>query len=141
MTATVRVISGTYGHVVSLIKVNVFPQRLVVHRVLRYFEAEQSVMKKTIRLLRRANADGQVSEKFVRCVERMDENFQNRVALEWDTSNRMDSSCSITIRYKCPTYPSEGIFYVLIYDDSTYIALSEVLRLFLFRENVMMLTI
>jgi len=50
-TIEVKMISGTHGHVVSVLRVAVCPRPFVVDRTLRFFEPENCVMRRRVRLV------------------------------------------------------------------------------------------
>ena len=125
----VRVISGTHGHIVSLLKFNVFPRAFVVNRTLRFFEPENTTMRRRIQLvggLRSSSYPGEynISSKYIHCVEGADLNADNgssgesKVVVEWGpSSGNSAGALDLFLRYKCGAFPSVGSFHVLLYDD------------------------
>ena len=135
--AEVRVVSCTHGHVVAVIRIHICPRPPVVHRTLRFFESENGLMRRRIQL--KTNPGSGTSyypgaptsaNKFVHCVE-MENNAiistdpsssksQSRVVVEWGPSGVNGSSSGaldILLRYRCGPFPSNGSFFLLVYDD------------------------
>ena len=141
----IRVISGTHGHIVSVIKVNIYPRPFVVNRTIRYFEPENTVMRRRIQLvhhLKNPTFPGEFSlaSKYIHCVEGGDlgghdshndavinGSSQSRVVLEWGpSSSTVSGAIDILLRYKCGPFPHMGTFHLLLYDDPYQSKLSEI---------------
>ena len=138
--ANVRIISGSHGHVVSVAKVHLHFRPFVVHRNISFYEPENSVMKRRIRLTgpqsRRSQVPGQyngVASKYVHCVEtgtRLGaDGGGNQVLVEWgDCEEDSGENClNLVLRYRCLEFPSVGSFYILLYNDPYQCNLYEVL--------------
>lgn len=73
-TVEVKVISGTHGHLVSILRVQVCPRPFVLNRTLRFQEVENSIMKRRIQIVGHENmamypGEYPVPNKYVHCVE------------------------------------------------------------------------
>ena len=121
-TAEVRIISGSHGHVTSVLKVLVHPRPFAVHRTLRFFEPENSIMKRRIQLIDLGvgstfPGESSASSKYVHCVESDDvSNGQSNVVIEWGPSDN-GTSLDMLLRYRCGAFPDVGSFYLIIYND------------------------
>jgi hypothetical protein len=118
----VRVISGSFGHVVSVVKVNVFPQPPSVNRVLHFFDAENTTVKKRLELTGLKSVDS-LNPMYVHCVEI---GSVNRVMVDFDHKSDDLQNAEVFLRYKVPEYPGEFSFYLLIYSDPYHAKLDEV---------------
>ena len=133
-TVEVRIISGSHGHVVSVLKVQVHPRPYIVNSTFRFFEQENTIMKRRIRLkdlssyaaLGRGGGSG-ASSKFIHCV---DGQVDNKVVVEWGPSNsgsNFDSDAlDVLLRYRCMGYPSSGSFFILVYNDPFQSSLDQI---------------
>lgn len=130
----VRCISGTHGHIISVLRVNVCPRPNVTHRTLRFFEPEKSLMRRRIHLMPSGSSQAHIQahmrgvQKYVHCVEgdgNMLTEGESRVVVEWAQSGAY-SSLELFVRYKCGDFPSVGSFTLLLYDDPYQSSLSEV---------------
>ena len=112
-TAEIRIISGSRGHVVSIIKVKIFPRPFAINRTLHFYGEENSTLQKRINLLTSKGYES--PSKYIHCVENGNE---NKVVLEYENliCNNNDTT-EITVKYRCARFPAIGSFYVLIYDD------------------------
>jgi len=122
-SAEVRIISGSHGHVVSVLKVLVCPRPFVVHRTIRFFEPENSIMKRRIQLVDYSiggnmfpSESSSSASKYVHCVESDDHNGQSNVVIEWGPSDS-GTSLDMLLRYRCGSFPDTGSFYLIIYND------------------------
>ena len=121
-TAEVRIISGSHGHVVAVLKVLVHPRPFAVHRTLRFFEPENSIMKRRIQLIDHGvgstfPGESTAASKYVHCVENDDvNNGQSNVVIEWGASDN-GASLDMLLRYRCGAFPDVGSFYLIIYND------------------------
>jgi Ca2+-binding EF-hand superfamily protein len=123
----VRFISGTHGHVVTCLKAAVCPRPYTVNRTIRFFEQENSIMKRRIQLNGYDSSmlvpgESIAAQKFVHCVD--GGLAQNKVVLDWgpsETSGALD----MLFRYRCGVFPTSGGFHVLIYDDPYQASLHE----------------
>lgn len=73
-TVEVKVVSGTHGHIVSILKVMVCPRPFVLNRTLRFQEPENSIMKRRVQIVGHDNmsmypGEYTTASKFVHCVE------------------------------------------------------------------------
>ena len=128
-TAEVRVISGTHGHIVAVLRVLICPRPFVVHRTLRFFEAENSIMKRRIQLVDFGMGSGSTfpgdaaaASKYVHCVEGGEEDgSQSKVVIEWGPANSNTTSggtgLDLLLRYRCGSFPHVGSFYLILYND------------------------
>ena len=138
----VKVISGSHGHVVANLCVEVCPLPYIVDRVFRYFEPENSVLKRRLRLVGSDDAklfpgEPVMSSKYVHCVEN-GEQADSRVVVEWGPTGSgadMDkdrglaggpSGLDVLLRYRCSGFPSAGDFFILVYNDPYQSSLHEV---------------
>jgi hypothetical protein len=140
----VRIISGTHGHVVANLHLDVYHKPFIINRVFRFFEPDNTVMKRRIRLVSSSSVTmfpGEVvmSSKYVHCVENGPSN-DCRVVIEWGpTGSGADatdprgngvmtgqSSLDIMMRYRCSNFPGSGDFFMLLYNDPYQIQLHEV---------------
>lgn len=140
----VKIISGTHGHVVANLRVEICPMAGAVDRVFRFFEPENSISKKRIRLVGCNDVtmypgEPMMSSKYVHCVENGVQN-ENRVVVEWGPSGvgaDIDTpgargvglgpaGLDILMRYKCSGFPHAGDFYIVLYNDPYQSALHEV---------------
>jgi hypothetical protein len=152
----VKVVSGTHGHIVSILKVLVCPRPFVLHRTLRFQEPENSIMKRRIQILGHENMNmfpGEYTNasKYVHCVEGGSPApdtvgvgapagpaglaaagagaEQSRVVVEWGPASEHFSgtgALDLLVRYRCGAFPSTGTFYLLIYSDPYQSQLHEV---------------
>ena len=71
----IRIISCTHGHVIAVIRVNIFPRPFIIHRTLRFFEPENAIMRRRIQLVTNNSShsahNGYISTggKCIRCIE------------------------------------------------------------------------
>jgi len=127
----VKVVSGSHGHVMSVLKVLVCPRPFSINRTLRFYEPENSIMKRRIQLIENGMGNGFPSDslsvsKFVHCVENDDVlNGQSNVVIEWGPSDD-GSSLDMLFRYRCGAFPDSGSFYLIIYNDPYQSQLHEV---------------
>lgn len=73
-TCEVKVLSGTHGHIVSILKIQVCPRPFVLNRTLRFQEPENSIMKRRIQIVGHENmslypGEYSTASKYVHCVE------------------------------------------------------------------------
>lgn len=134
----VKVISGTHGHFVNILKASIFPRPFVLDRTIRFYEAENSIMKKRIQYIGHENItefpfnmQEHSNSKYVHCVESHSNHNENssRVVIEWGPSSDEFSgigSLDLLIRYRCGSFPSLGMFYLLIFSDPYQSNLHEV---------------
>ena len=125
-TIILRIVSGTHGHVCSVLRIAVCPRPFVLNRVLRFFEPESSIMKRRIKLLEgnsnkgsRLGAMGKfaTSSKFVHCIENESFDGDSRVMIEWGDKVSASEGLELLVRYRCGVFPEVGTFYLQIYDD------------------------
>lgn len=134
----VRVVSGTHGHVVSVLRALIHPRPFVLHRTLRFFEPENSVMKRRVVLAGHENMSVYPGEftaaaRYVHCVESAGGagGGHSRVVVEWGPSGERFGgmgSLDMLIRYRCGAFPDSGAFYLLIFNDPYQSCLHEVSR-------------
>jgi hypothetical protein len=128
------VLSGSHGHVLSVLNVSVFPRPFEIHRALRFYEPANSLVKRQIQLYGSGESDPRHTlkintSKFVHCVEC---GAQNRVVVDWMTGYGTEEGYSesamltISFRYRCDGYPSIGNFYLLLFNDEYRAELFEV---------------
>lgn len=154
-TVEVKVVSGTHGHIVSILKVMVCPRPFVLNRTLRFQEPENSIMKRRVQIVGHDNmsmypGEFSTASKFVHCVEGgipsagtagarsnpgivevagEEPREQSKVVVEWGPSSEHFSgvgALDLLIRYRCGPFPSTGTFYLLIYNDPYQSQLHEV---------------
>jgi hypothetical protein len=73
-TVEVKVLSGTHGHIVSILKIQICPRPFVLNRTLRFQEPENSIMKRRIQIVGHENmslhpGEYSTAAKYVHCVE------------------------------------------------------------------------
>jgi len=141
----VRFISGTHGHIISILKVFICPRPFILHRTLRFQEPENSIMKRRIQIVGHENMSIYPGEftnnsKFIHCVERtivnttsslhnQEDVVQSRVVVEWGPTNEDfigSGALDVMLRYRCGAFPFTGYFYLLIYNDPYQCQLHEV---------------
>ena len=134
-TVTINFVSASHGHVVSVLEVHIHPRPPIVHRTLRFMQAEDSIVKRCVRLLPGggmvdathvagamgpAHIPGAKGRKYVHLVD-----HGGRVVVEWREST--DGAQEILIKYwKLGAFPSMGDFYILMFDDPWRCRLSEI---------------
>ena len=123
----VRIISCTHGHVCAVLRVGVYPRSFIINRVFRFFEPENSIMKRKLQLrqsLKPVHHGGFASpaSKYVHCVEH---NFDGeaKVMIEW--TDEGSGNLELLLRYRCGAFPDAGDFYLLIYNDPYQCSLYE----------------
>lgn len=101
----VKIISGSHGHLVAILRAHIHPRPFITHRVLRFQEYENSIAKRKIRLVGIEESDFNVyypgrymtEMKYIHCVEnsldggnpgipRLEEGngaTNSRVVIEW----------------------------------------------------------
>jgi hypothetical protein len=140
-TTDVRVVSGTHGQIVSILRVLIHPMPFILHRTLRFFEAEKAVMKRRILLMGHEDisahpGDFTMAARYIHCVEcgedgqGKEQTGQSKVVVEWGPSGEKfggRGSLDILLRYRCAAFPSGGMFYLLIFSDPYQSCLHEVL--------------
>lgn len=149
----VRVISGSHGHVVAALRVQVNPRPFSVTRHLVFYEPENSIMKRRIQIKGNTTMamfpnDKIYASKYIHCVEVNDSNNviekgNGQVLVEWGPSESDltgqgftgAGSLDVIIRYRCLNFPSFGSFYILIYNDPYQCSLHEVIIIYLFMFN------
>ncbi len=140
-TTEVRVVSGTHGQIVSILRVLIHSRPFILHRSLRFFEAEKAVMKKRILLVGHEDVsshpgDFTMAARYIHCVEcggdgrgQEEHAGQSKVVVEWGPSGETFGgmgSLDILLRYRCAAFPSGGMFYLLIFSDPYQSRLHEV---------------
>ena len=123
----VSIISCTHGHVCAVLRVGVYHRSFVVNRVFRFFEPENSIMKRKLQLrqtLKPILHGGFTSpaSKYVHCVE-YNPNGEAKVMIEW--ADEGSGNLELLLRYRCGTFPDAGDFYLLIYNDPYQCSLYE----------------
>jgi hypothetical protein len=114
-----RVLSSSYD-VMNVFKINVYPRPNRITRNLYLYETENTIFKKRINIL---SDDGRSSVKYTHCIELSKE---HRVVIEQEKNSGSSLHTQILLRYRCPQYPTNGNFYVLVYDDEYQAVLSEI---------------
>ena len=114
-----RVLSSSYD-VMNVFKINVYPRPNRITRNLYLYETENTIFKKRINIL---SDDGRSSVKYTHCIELSKE---HRVVIEQEKKSGSSLHTQILLRYRCPQYPTNGNFYVLVYDDEYQAVLSEI---------------
>lgn len=137
----VRIISGSHGHVISVIKVHIHPRPFTVNRNITFYEPENTVMKRRIRLTgqhdRRSQVPGMynAASKYVHCVETATgghghmlgaDGGGNQVLVEWGESDEGLGNLDLIVRYRCLEFPHVGSFYIILYNDPHQCSLHEV---------------
>jgi hypothetical protein len=128
--AEVRVVSCTHGHVCAVIKVAVCPRPFVLNRTLRFFEPENTIMKRRIRLaenmskLHAVRGIADSAPKFVHCVEN-DASSESRVMIEWGDGGS-SGALELLLRYRCGPFPDAGSFHLVIYNDPYQCSIYEI---------------
>ncbi len=93
----VKIISGSHGNIVAVLKVNLFPRPFVIDRVLRFHEFENTIAKRRIKLTGIDSAlsgspysafagDFAMNMKFIHCVESTSPEVSSRVVVEWGSA-------------------------------------------------------
>lgn len=90
-TMEVRILSGTHGLLVGVLCIHVHPRPFVIHRTLRLFEAENSVMKRRMALVDYAR---RLKEGFMSDIPNAQGNTHNLnvVVMELDNSSKISST-------------------------------------------------
>jgi hypothetical protein len=156
-TLEVKIVSGSHGHLVAVLRAHVHPRPFIINRALRFHEYENSIAKRKIRLVGINDSNFQLfypgnyltEMKYVHCVENTFESNQpsqsnlkdqiegtnSRVVIEWGSRLEESStvhqddhvhSLDLFIRYRCLNSSSNGMFYLLIYNDPYQCELHEV---------------
>lgn len=135
-TVEVKVISGTHGHIISILKVLICPRPFILNRTIRFQEPENSIMKRRIQIVGHENMSlypGEYSHgsKYIHCVEGTGGSTeeQSRVVVEWGPATEHftgHGALDLLIRYRCGAFPFTGTFYLLIYNDPYQSQLHEV---------------
>ena len=138
-TAVVKIVSATHGHIVSMLQVGIHHRSFAIDRTIRFYEPENSVMKKRIQYMGHINnaLAGERSHttlKFVHCVESSNlspsKNGEvSRVVVEWGVNDESFSghgALELILRFKCSSFPNSGSFFLLIYNDPFQCELHEV---------------
>ena len=129
----VRFISGSHGHIIMVLNIEIFPRPFTVHRVMRHYDSGNTVIRREIQLLGYDDPTQHIqsnpnqlfhespnNQKFVHCVEN---GTTSKVMVEWSNTRPTDkegyiseggNSLYITFRYRCDSYPSSGKLYVYI---------------------------
>lgn len=149
----IRIISGSHGHVIAVVKVHVHPRPFAVNRNITFYEPENTVMKRRIRLAtegaagggelsRRSHVPGwynagTAASKYVHCVETCPagghmlgaDGGGNQVLVEWGETEQEGGAgaLDLVVRYRCLEFPHVGSFYILIYNDPYQCSLHEVM--------------
>jgi hypothetical protein len=135
--AKVSVVSGSRGHAVGIVHVQIFPQAFCVNRTLRYLEVENSMMKRRIQFVDSSHGASHSSaafghapteqrpSKFIHCVDHDGRSAQNNLVVEWAPQTHSASNLDIVLRYRCGTFPAYGSFYIMLYDDQYHSVLHE----------------
>lgn len=122
-------ISEAYNQVFMLIHVKVLPQRLCINRTIRFFEPEDSIVKKHIKInLATLNSlsEIQVAQQiYVACIE-PDIHESCQLIVDVEQPATQSDSYHVFFRYKTKEYPLFGKFYVLIYCNKERTKLLEV---------------
>ena len=122
----VKFVSGGHGTFVGVVNVLICPRPFIVDRTLRFFEPENSVMKRRIHLVdygskRMLPGDTVTASKFVHCVENDNVLYggtqgQSNVVIEWGEASS-SGALEMILRYRCGPFPSVGSFYIILYND------------------------
>lgn len=126
--AEVRVLSCTHGHVCAVLRVAICNRPFVVNRTLRFFEPENTIMKRKLKLsdsksLNPRPGNFAAGSKYVHCVENGADDA-GRVMIEWGDGGA-STSLELLVRYRCGSFPETGSFYLLIYNDPYQASLYE----------------
>lgn len=146
-TIDIRVISGSHGHVVAVLKIHVCPRPFSVTRNLIFYEPENTIMKRRIQIKGNTTMamfpnDRVLASKYIHCVEvneQVVDKGTGQVIVEWGPSESDHSglghtsigSLDVIVRYRCMSFPSFGSFYLLLYNDPYQCSLHEVLPILL----------
>jgi hypothetical protein len=144
-TIDIRIISGSHGHVVAVLKIHVCPRPFCVSRNLIFYEPENTIMKRRIQIKGNTTMamfpnDRVLASKYIHSVEVNDtaggagEKGGGQVLVEWGPSESDLSgqgftgagSLDVIVRYRCMSFPSSGSFYILLYNDPYQCSLHEV---------------
>lgn len=153
----VKIISGSHGHLVAILRIHLHMRPPLVHRVLRFQEYENSIAKRQVKLIAAASSESHLGDfhhqlKYIHCVEAsqvvaVNSNLAvvntrspqecSRVVVEWGPDSGLNhdddlSSMTMLIRYKCGEAPTAGMFYLLIYNDPHQSVLHEVWQVFVY---------
>jgi hypothetical protein len=94
----VKIISGSHGNIIAVLKVNLFPRPFIIDRVLRFHEFENTISKRRIKLtgIDASSSAGSpyttfpgdfaMSMKFIHCVESTSPEVTSRVVVEWGSA-------------------------------------------------------
>lgn len=134
-----RVVSCTHGHVVAVVKVVLRPRPFVLQRTVRFFEPENSLMRRRVRYLAGDGPGGLglgwSGSRFVHCVETTasaedgdaSAGAGSRVVVEWGPCD--PRGLELLLRVRVGGFPSAALFYLLFYRDPHRCRLQEVLPL------------
>jgi hypothetical protein len=144
-TIDIRIISGSHGHVVAVLKIHVCPRPFSVSRNLIFYEPENTIMKRRIQIKGNSTMamfpnDRVMASKYIHSVE-INQGGEGekgtgagQVLVEWGPSESDLSgqgftgagSLDVIVRYRCLSFPSSGSFYILLYNDPYQASLHEV---------------
>mmetsp|Transcript_15418 Transcript_15418/g.16702 ORF Transcript_15418/g.16702 Transcript_15418/m.16702 type:complete len:1790 (+) Transcript_15418:1-5370(+) len=156
----VKIISGSHGHLVAILRAHIHPRPFITHRVLRFHEYENSIAKRKIRLVGIDESEFNVfypgrymtEMKYIHCVENtidpkssgamtLEEGSNSRVVIEWGSRLQESSfaaqddhihSLDMLIRYRCLETSSSGMFYILVYNDPYQSELHEIWQVIIY---------
>lgn len=127
--AKISIQSGSRGHLVGIVQVNVYPRSHVVNRTLRFLEVENSMMKRRVQFVNNKAyniEDTGRPAKYLHCVDHDGRTSQSNLVVEWSPSANANGSLDIILRYRCGTFPQFGSFYIILYDDQYHSVQHEV---------------
>jgi hypothetical protein len=138
----VRVISGTHGHVVMVLRVHIHPRSFAVTRNIVFYEPENTIMKRRIQIKGNTSIamfpkDRVYASRYIHCVEINSdpEGKGGQIRVDWGPAESDISgqgftgvgSLDVIVRYRCLGFPSVGSFYLLLYSDPYQCSLHEVM--------------
>jgi hypothetical protein len=77
-TIEVRMISASHGHIIAVLRINIYPRPTIIQRYFHFYEIENTIMKRRLQLLDHSHTKEQFhfpqtdvssSGKFIHCVE------------------------------------------------------------------------
>jgi hypothetical protein len=144
----VKIISGSHGHIIAILRIHLHMRSSLVHRVLRFQEYANSIAKRVVKLVTARSLKQQQADligdfrkqlKYIHCVETsqilpnhvQSAQESSRVVVEWGAESTLAGdddaqAMAMMIRYRCGEAPTGGMFYLLIYDDPYQSVLHEV---------------
>ncbi len=121
-TISISFTSKSHNQAVALLRLKISSKSFSVHRTLRFNNAAEEYLKKTIRIIPTARSSRiPAGTKFAYCTN-------PRAIVEWKEASAQRRTQELYIKYRCGDLASVADFYIVLYDDPYHATLHEIWR-------------